>query len=57
MCYDMKNRTESKFLEEKMEQKNVQAKYNSVTEKGKVENQNQTHNARKEGSNPITQKK
>lgn len=54
---EIKNKTESKSLEEKMEQKNVQAKYNSVTEKGKVENQNQTHNARKEGINPINQKR
>lgn len=54
---EIKNKTESKSLEEKVEQKKVQAKYNSVTKKIKVENQNQTHNARKEGINPINQKK
>lgn len=32
-------------------------KFNSVTQKNKVENQNQTHNARKEGIAPINQKK
>ena len=54
---EMKNETKSKSLEEKKEQKKVQAIYNSVTEKGKVENQNQTHNARKEGIAPINQKR
>lgn len=49
--------TECKSLGEKVEQKKVQATYNSVTEKGKPENQNQTHNARKEGINPINQKR
>lgn len=48
---------ESKSLEENREQQKVQATYNSVTEKRKVENQNQTHNARKEGINPINQKR
>lgn len=32
-------------------------KFNSVTQKVKPENQNQTHNARKEGIGPINQKK
>ena len=37
------------------EQKN-QTKFNSVTQKVTPENQNQTHNARKEGIQPINQK-
>ena len=32
-------------------------KYNSVTNKAKVENQNQTHNVREEGIAPINQKR
>lgn len=32
-------------------------KFNSITQKGKPENQNQTHNVRKEGINPINQKR
>lgn len=32
-------------------------KFNSVTQKSKVENQNQTHNVRKEGIAPINQKR
>lgn len=32
-------------------------KFNSVTHKNKVENQNQTHNARKEGIAPINLKR
>lgn len=31
--------------------------FNSVTQKVKPENQNQTHNVRKEGIGPINQKK
>lgn len=54
---EIKKETNSKSLEENIEQKKVQATYNSVTEKRKVENQNQTHNARKEGINPINQKR
>lgn len=54
---DIKNERNSRSLEEKIEQKKVQEKYNSVTEKVKVENQNQTHNTRKEGINPINQKR
>lgn len=32
-------------------------KFNSITKKGKPENQNQTHNVRKEGIQPINQKR
>lgn len=37
-------------------QKNLN-KFNSVTQKVKQENQNQTHNVRKEGIAPINQKR
>lgn len=38
------------------EQKNID-KFNSVTQKVTPENQNQTHNVRKEGIQPINQKR
>lgn len=46
----------------KKEMENIQEKksdetFNSITNKVKVENQNQTHNARKEGIAPINQKR
>lgn len=34
-----------------------QHKFNSITQKGKPENQNQTHNVRKEGIGPQNQLK
>lgn len=37
-------------------QKNLN-KFNSITQKVKPENQNQTHNVRKEGIAPINQKR
>ena len=37
-------------------QKNLN-EYNSITQKVKPENQNQTHNVRKEGIQPINQKR
>ena len=37
-------------------QKNLN-EYNSITRKVKPENQNQTHNLRKEGIQPINQKR
>ncbi|MCI5874795.1 MAG: hypothetical protein PUJ55_06580 [Clostridiales bacterium] len=40
-----------------MERRENLAKFNSVTQKVKPENQNQTHNVRKEGIGPINQKK
>lgn len=42
---------------EQMEREENLAKFNSVTKKVKPENQNQTHNVRKEGIGPINQKK
>ena len=49
------------YLEQK-QQKELQEqkehnKFDSVTQKRKVENQNQTHNVRKEGIAPINQKR
>jgi len=42
---------------EKKQQKKSNEKFNSITQKVKVENQNQTHNVRKEGTTPINQKR
>ena len=39
----------SKEKQEKMNQKKEKEKFNSITNSVKPENQNQTHNARKEG--------
>ena len=43
--------------ENKLQEKKDHNKFNSVTQKSKVENQNQTHNVRKEGIAPINQKR
>lgn len=40
---------------EKNQQKKDNEEFNSITNKKKVENQNQTHNARKEGIGKINQ--
>ena len=45
-----------KVLEEQQRKKSNE-KFNSVTNKAKVENQNQTHNSRLEGISPINQKR
>lgn len=42
---------------ERIERQENLNKFNSVTQKKKPENQNQTHNARKEGISPINQKR
>ncbi len=42
---------------EDKQQKKFNEKFNSITQKFKVENQNQTHNSRKEGIAPINQKR
>lgn len=47
---------DKKTLEKENEQKSLN-KFNSITEKVKPENQNQQHNVRKEGINPINQKR
>lgn len=47
---------DKKACEKLEQQKNLNA-FNSVTQKGKPENQNQEHNVRKEGIQPINQKR
>ncbi|MGI6070097.1 MAG: hypothetical protein ACOYBE_06675 [Blautia sp.] len=42
---------------EKQQRKKSNEKFNSITQKVKVENQNQTHNVREEGIGPINQKR
>ena len=42
---------------EQLKRKKENEKFNSTTNKTKVENQNQTHNVRKEGTTPINQKR
>ena len=42
---------------EQIERQENLNEFNSVTHKVKPENQNQTHNVRKEGINPINQKR
>lgn len=39
------------------QRKKSNEKFNSITQKVKVENQNQTHNTRMEGIAPINQKR
>ncbi|MBD5088929.1 MAG: hypothetical protein HDT30_09005 [Clostridiales bacterium] len=47
---------DKKAQEQLLEQRNLN-KFNSITQKVTPENQNQTHNSRKEGIQPINQKK
>lgn len=47
---------DKKELEQKQQKKGNEM-FNSITQKVKVENQNQTHNVRKEGIQPINQKR
>lgn len=42
---------------EQVQRKKSNEKFNSVTQKQKVENQNQTHNVREEGIAPTNQKR
>ncbi len=42
---------------ENLQEKKSNEMFNSITNKVKVENQNQTHNVRKEGISPINQKR
>lgn len=48
----MDNKSEKQI----QEQKNLN-KFNSITQKTTPENQNQTHNSRKEGLQPINRKR
>ena len=47
---------DKKEKEQQERQKNLN-EFNSITQKVKPENQNQTHNVRKEGIGPINQKR
>ena len=47
----------TKKEQEALQQKKDREEFNSVTQKVKVENQNQTHNVRKEGIAPVNQKR
>lgn len=47
----------NKQKQEKMQQQENHNQFNSITQKVKPENQNQEHNARKEGIAPINQKR
>lgn len=46
-----------KKLQEQLKKQQDQNKFNSVTQKVTPENENQSHNSRKEGLQPINQKK
>lgn len=46
-----------KQAREQKAQQESQNKFNGVTQKKEPENQNQTHNVRKEGIQPINQKR
>ncbi|MCI8410130.1 MAG: hypothetical protein HFJ09_12815 [Lachnospiraceae bacterium] len=46
-----------KKLQEKLQMQHNLNKFNNITQKVTPENQNQTHNSRKEGIQPINQKK
>ena len=43
--------------QEKLSQKNSNEMYRGTAEKGKPENQNQTHNSRREGMGPNAKRK
>lgn len=43
--------------QERLNQKKSKEEFNSITQKVKPENQNQTHNVRREGIAPINQKR
>lgn len=46
-----------KKSEKKLQEQRSLNKFNSITQKVTPENQNQSHNVRKEGIQPINQKK
>lgn len=52
----MREHLDKKQREQINEQKSLN-KFNSITQKAKPENQNQQHNVRREGINPINQKR
>lgn len=44
-------------LQKQMQEQQNHNEFNSITQKVKPENQNQTHNSRKEGIQPINRKR
>jgi len=54
---NLRGETMAKKEKEQLERQKNLNKFNSVTQKVKPENQNQTHNVRKEGIGPINQKR
>ncbi len=46
-----------KKSQEKLQEQQNHDEFNSITQKTKPENQNQTHNVRKEGIQPINRKR
>lgn len=55
-CNQERENMDKKKQEQVNRQKNLN-EYNSVTQKKTPENQNQSHNVRKEGTGPINQKR
>lgn len=51
------NQNMNQKQQERVERQENLNQFNSVTQKVKPENQNQTHNVRKEGIHPINQKR
>lgn len=47
----------NKKEQESLNRKKANEEFNSITQKKKPENQNQSHNVRKEGIAPINQKR
>lgn len=54
---ESKEKNMDKKEQEKQNEKQNKDKFNTITQSVKPENQNQTHNVRKEGIGPINQKR
>ncbi|WP_304960622.1 hypothetical protein [Thomasclavelia cocleata] len=46
-----------KKTQEQIQEQKIHDKFNNITQKVEPENQNQTHNSRKKGIQPINQKR
>lgn len=57
MDISMDKKKQEKMQQQKIQQQKNRNQFNSITQKTTPENQNQTHNARKEGIQPINQKR
>lgn len=55
--FEVKRLNMDKKSQKQLEEQKNHNKFNSITEKVTPENQNQTHNCRKEGLQPINQKR